>query len=69
MIVKTPNKGGWLHNKYADPLRVNDQNYIFLNVFCNWLESGNSITRSNRKLTNETFTAFHHTTHAILQLN
>ena len=37
-------------------------------VFCDWLESWNSIFGRNGKLTKETFTALHHTTNAFLEL-
>ena len=37
-------------------------------VFCDWLESWNSIFGKNGKLTKETFTALHHTIYAFLEL-
>ena len=68
MNVKTPYKACWLKNKYCNPLRVNKENFRFLSVFCDWLESWNSISGKNGKLTKETFTAFHHTANAFLEL-
>ena len=68
MNVKTPNKGCWLRNKYYNPLRLNEENLRFLSVFCDWLESWNSISGKNGKLTKETFTVLHHTTYAFLEL-
>ena len=68
MNVKTPYKGCRLRNKYCNPLRVNEENFRFLSVFCDWLESWNSISGKNGKLTKETFTALHHTTYAFLEL-
>ena len=58
MNVKTPNKDRRLRNKYCNPLRLNEENFRFLSVFCDWLESWNSISGKNGKLTKETFTTF-----------
>ena len=68
--VKTLFKGHRLNNRYANPLTndVNDENFKFLNVFSNWLECWDSIPEKCGKLTKETFTALHHTTHAMLEL-
>lgn len=68
MNVKMPYKGCRLRNKYCNPLRMNEENFRFLSVFCDWLESWNSISGRNGKLTKETFTALHHTTYAFLEL-
>ena len=68
MNVKTPYKGSWLRNNYCNPLRVNEENFKFLSVVCDRLESWNSISGKNGKLTKETFTALHHTTNAFLEL-
>ena len=38
MNVKTPYKGCRPRNKYCNPLRVNEENFRFLSVFCDWLE-------------------------------
>ena len=43
MNVKTSNKGFRLRNKYCNPLRLNEENFRFLSVFCDWLESWNNI--------------------------
>ena len=69
MNIKTPNKGCRLRNKYCNSFRLNKENFRFLSVFCDWLESWNSIFGKNGKLTKETFTALHHTTYAFLELN
>ncbi len=58
----------WDRNKYCNPLRLNEENFRFLSVFCDWLESWNSIFGKNGKLTKETFIALHHTTYAFLEL-
>ena len=50
----------------CNPLRVNEQNFRFLSILCDWLKSWNSISQRNGKLTKETFTALHHTTYAFL---
>ena len=42
--------------------------FRFFSVFCDWLESWNSISGRNGKLTKETFTALHHTTYAFLKM-
>ena len=68
MNMKTPVKGWNLQNKYCNPLKLNEKNYAFLTIFCNWLESWDSIPGKSGKLTKETFTALHHTTYAILEL-
>ena len=68
MNVKSPYKGCRLRNKYSKPLRVNEENLRFLSIFCDWLESWNSISERNGKLTKETFTALHHTIYAFLEL-
>ena len=68
MNVKTPYKCCQLRNKYCNLLRVNEENFRFLSVFCDWLESWNSIFGRNSKLTKETFTAFHHTSNVFLEL-
>ena len=39
MNVKTPYKGCRLRNKYCNPLRGNEENFRFLFLFCDWLES------------------------------
>lgn len=57
-----------LRNKYCDPLRFKNENFKFLSIFCNWLESWDRIAGNNGKLTDETFTAIHHTTYAIMEL-
>ena len=43
MNVKSQNKGCWFRNKYCNPLRLNEENFRFLSVFCDWFESLNSI--------------------------
>ena len=68
MNVKTPVKGWNLQNKYCNPLKLNEENYAFLTIFCNWLESWDSIPGKSGKLTKETLTTLHHTTYAILEL-
>ena len=68
MNVKTPVKGWNLQNKYCNPLKLNEENYAFLTIFCDWLESWDNIPGESGKLTKETFTAFYHTTFAILEL-
>ena len=68
MNVKTPVKGWNLQNEYCNPLKLNEENYAFLIIFCNWLESWDSIPGKIGKLTKETFTALHRTTYAILEL-
>lgn len=70
MNVKSAHKGTRLNNKYATPLTndVSDENYVFLNNFCNWLDLWNSMTETSGKLTKETFTALRHTTHAIIEI-
>ena len=40
---------------------MNEENFRSLSVFCEWLESWNSISWRNGKLIKETFTALHHT--------
>ena len=47
---------------------VNEENFRFLSVFCDWLKSWNSISGGNGKLTKETFTALHRTTYVFLEL-
>ena len=47
----------FLLHKYCNPLRVNEENFRFLSVFCDWLESWNSISGRNGKLTKETVVA------------
>ena len=59
MNVKTPVKGWNLQNKYCNPLKLNQENYAFLTIFCDWLESWDSIPGKSGKLTKETFTALH----------
>ena len=68
--VKTPFKGIRFNNKHAYPLtnNINDENYKFLDVFCNWLNCWNNIPGNLGKLTKETFTALHHTTYAMFEL-
>ena len=68
MNVKTPYKGYQLRNKYCNSLRVNEENFRFFSVFCDWLEFWNSISVRNGKLTKETFTALHHTMYVFLEL-
>ena len=68
MNVKTPVKSWNLQNKYCNPLKLNEENYSFLTIFYNWLESWDSIPGKSGKLTKETFTALHHITHTILEL-
>ena len=68
MNVKTPYKGYQLRNKFWKPPRVNEENFRFLSVFCGWLESWNSISGRNSKLTKETFTILHHTTYVFIEL-
>ena len=68
MNVKTTYKGCRLRNKYCNLLKVNEENFRFLSVFCDWLESWNSISGRNGKLKKETFTALYHTTYAFLEL-
>ena len=47
---------------------MDEENFRYLSVSCDWLESQNSISGRNGKLTKETFTALHHTTYAFLEL-
>ena len=47
---------------------MNQENFRFLSVLCDWLESWNSISQRNGKLTKETFTALYRTTNAFLEL-
>ena len=61
MNVKKTVKGWNLQNKYRNPLKLNEENYAFLTIFCNWLEFWDSIPGKSGKLTKETFTALHHT--------
>lgn len=49
-------------------MSLNEENFRFLSVFCDWLECWNSISGRNGKLTKETITALHHTTYAFLEL-
>ena len=65
---KTPYNGCWLRKKCCNPLKGNEENFRFLSVFCDWLESWNSISGRNGKLTKETFAALHYTTYAFLEL-
>ena len=67
MNVKRPYKVCRLRKKYSNPFRVNEENFRFLSVFCDWLESWNSISGRNGKLTKETFTTLQHTTYAFLE--
>ena len=54
--------------EYCNPL-VNEENFRFFSVFCDWLEPWNSISEIKlSKLKKETFTALHHTTNAFLKL-
>ena len=46
MNVKIPVKGWNLQNKYCNPLKLNEENYAFLTIFCNWLESWDSHFRT-----------------------
>ena len=70
MNVKTPFKGCRIKKQYATPLTDsdNDEKYLFLNNFCDWLELWDSMNYSTGKLTKETFTALKHTTHAMVEL-
>ena len=35
------NVNGWnLQNKYCNPLKLNEENYAFLTIFCNWWNLG-----------------------------
>ena len=68
MNVKIPYKGCRLRKKYFNTLWVNEENFRFLSVFCNWLESWNSISGRNGILTKDTFTALHYTTYEFLEL-
>ena len=68
MNIKTLNKGCRLRKEYCNPVRLNEENFRFFSVFCDWLESWNSISGKNGKLTKETFTALHRTTYTFLQL-
>ena len=68
MNVKISYKSCQHRNKYYDPLRVNEENFRFLSLFCDCLGSWNSISGRNGKLTKESFTALHHTTYAFLEL-
>ena len=47
MNVKTSYKGCQLRNKYCNPLRVNEENFRLISVFCNWVEFWNSIPGRN----------------------
>ena len=60
MNVKAPYKVCWLRNKYFNLLSVNEENFRFLSVFCDWSEFWNSISGRNGTLIKETFTALHH---------
>ena len=55
MNVKHPYKGINLSNKYATPLKVSDDKYIFLQKFCTWLDLWNNIKGYGGKLSRETF--------------
>lgn len=70
MNVKTPFKGCRLKKEYATPLTdaADDEKYVFLNSFCDWLEMWDSMKNSTGKLTKETFAALKHTTHAMVEL-
>ena len=47
MNAKTSYKDCQFRNKYCNPLRMNEENFRFLSVFCGWLESWNSISGRN----------------------
>ena len=68
MNVKTPHKSCWLRNKYCNQFRVNEENFRFHAAFCDLIESWNSISGRNDKLTKETFTVLHRTTYAFLEM-
>lgn len=70
MNVKSTYKGIRLNNKYAAPMTKdeNDEKYLFMHYFLNWLNLWDGMTEVTGKLTKETFTALKHTTTAILQI-
>lgn len=66
MIVQAPHKGIWTNNVYATPPtdRAHDKN-TFLDNFYIWPEKWDTMEGVGGKLTQETFTALRHTTHAV----
>ena len=47
--------------KYLKSLSVNEKNFRFLSVFCDWSEFWFGISGKNGRLIKETLTALHHT--------
>ena len=70
MNVKTPNKGLRLKDKLCFPLTCNenDDNFIFLHAFLNWLEKWGSLNSDRGKLSRETHSALCITTNCIIEL-
>ena len=60
-------RGPGIMEHCCDPLRVNKENFRFLYVFCDLLESWNIIPGRNSKLTKEIFTALHHIIYGFLE--
>ena len=49
-------------------VNLNEENFRFFSVFCDWLECWNNISGRSSKLTKETFTALHYITYTFLEL-
>ena len=65
--VKTVYKGIRRRNPLEHPLLINNDPYKYLALICDWLNRWNACGNRNG-LTKETFTAFKHSTEALLQI-
>lgn len=70
MNVNSPYKGARLKQNYAKPLTddTDNEGYMFLHKFCDWLDAWNITDVVSGKLSKETFTALRHTTLAMIQV-
>lgn len=70
MNVKSKYKGLQKRDIYSEPLTINesDERVIYLKKFLLWVDSWKACGNTTGFLTQETYTALSHTTHAVLEL-
>nr|CAH7769842.1 unnamed protein product [Callosobruchus chinensis] len=70
--VKTPFKGKRINDPYSEPVACNflneDDKVVFLNKMLNWLTCWNDAAKFPNRLTNQTYTALHHTVYGMLEI-
>ena len=65
--VKTVYKGIWHRNSLENPMMIENEPYMYLRRFSNWLQRWKKMGNRNG-LTNETFCAIMHTTEALCEI-